>query len=337
MTARGSGAVPIADAHSDLLLELVHAPDPNPLRSRWLAPLERGGVALQVCAIYVEPRVPPPRALRDALRLALAFHGGVSGNGSRVVQVRTADDLDRLGDGRIGLLLALEGAGCLGMEPELIDVFDQLGVRMASLTWNSANAFAGGCGTGRGLRPLGAALVDRMVALGMIVDLAHASEPTFWDVLARVPEHPVLVSHAACRALYDHPRNLSDAQLRALRDAGGVIGVMPHPLVIDPERADLDRVVDHIDHAVEVAGIAHVGLGGDFLRQIARALDGQGVDTDGLPSDAAIEGLEGPEDYPALVAKLRTRGYGDAALRALTSGNLLRLLRRVLSGRRDAT
>lgn len=330
-----SSALGIADAHSDLLLELVDAEDrlgeANPLHSRWLPHLRAGEVAVQVCAIFVEPAGDAAKALRDALRLATAFRAAVVTNAEDVVALTSAVDLDRVGDGRVGLLLALEGADCLGEEPWLIDVFAQLGVRMVGLTWNGANAFAGGCSTTAGLTGPGERLVDRLVALGMVVDLAHASQATFWDVLARLPEHPVLVSHAACRRVYEHPRNLSDDQLRALRERDGVLGLMLHPLVLDPSRPDLDRVVEHLDHAVEVAGIECVGLGGDFLRQIMRAAGlPDGLDEDGLPHDAAIDGLGGPEDYPALVERLRERGYRDADLRALLRENVLRVLTRAL-------
>jgi membrane dipeptidase len=142
------------------------------------------------------------------------------------------------------------------------------------------------------------------------------------------------VSHAACRAVYDHPRNLSDEQLQALADHGGVLGVMQHPIAVDPNSPTIDRVIDHIDHAVEVMGSDKVGLGSDYTQQIVRAV-GWIPPPDSLlqPSllpDAAIEGLAGPQDYPNLVDGLRRRGYEDERLAAILGGNMLRVIRRSL-------
>ena len=324
----------VADAHSDLLQELTHAEhelrDPDPLRSRWLEPLARGNVALQVCAIYVDADLPPGDGLVEVLCQARSFRAGVAANADRVVDVATAADLDRLGGGRTGLLLALEGAAALDGRTWLIDVLADLGVRMASLTWNERNAFAAGCHHEEGLTPLGARLLERMLARGIVPDLAHASPRTFADVLALAPHGGVLASHAACRAVHDHPRNLTDAQLETLAARGGLLGAMPHPIVVDPARPTLERFLDHVDHAVAVMGVEHVALGGDFLRQIVRARGEADQVYDGMPADSAIEELAGPQDYPRLAAALSARGYGADDVRAIMGGNLLALLRRAL-------
>lgn len=323
----------VADAHSDLLLELVFAEhergEANPMRARWLPLLERGGVALQVCAVYVDPELPPAVGLREVLRQVRSFRRAVRDNRDRVAFVRTAADLDDLEHGRIGLLLALEGAAALQPDAWLIDVLADLGVRMASPTWNEQNAFAGGCLHRAGLTRLGERLVDRILGAGMAIDLAHASERTYWDVLERDCDGRVLVSHAACRTVHDHPRNVTDRQLAGLAERRGVFGVMPHPLVVDPARPTLARFIEHVEHAVAVMGIEHVALGGDFLRQIARAI-GDLEDPDGTPADAAIEGLEGPQDYPSFAGALRDRGWSEADITAVMGTNLLDLVAQAL-------
>jgi membrane dipeptidase len=206
---------------------------------------------------------------------------------------------------------------------------------MVGLTWNRRNAFADGLTEpqGGGLSRLGEQLVDRLVTLGAAIDLAHASPRTFDDVLERAPGAPVLVSHAMCRSVHDVERNLSDAQLRALAGRGGVVGMMLLPIVVgDPPT--IDRVLDHIDHATDVMGAEHVCLGGDFIRQMHRAT-GPGRPDPLLPPgelDRAVEGLAGPEDYPALVEALRSRGWAGDRLDGLLRGNLLRVLHRALPG-----
>jgi membrane dipeptidase len=221
------------------------------------------------------------------------------------------------------LLLAIEGASSFGEDLWPLERVAKLGVRVLGPTWNEQNAFADGCDHEGGLTALGRRLIDRAPRLGMVVDLAHASPRTIADVLDRVPDGAAFVSHASCRAIYDHRRNLSDAQLTAIAGRGGVVCLMPHPLVVDPSRPTIDRFIDHIDYAVSVVGVDRVGLGGDFLQQIARATgDGQRTQ-DGVAIDATLAGLEGPRDYPRLLDALRTRGYSSADVAAIAGGNLL--------------
>lgn len=323
----------IVDAHNDLLVELVHRrAEERPFERHWLPRLERGGVGLQVCPIYAADAAGPDEALREGLRSAAAFHRVLSEHPDRVVQVTRSAHLD---DERLRLMLSLEGVEPLGSDPDLLDVFWQLGVRMVGLTWNNRNAFADGLGVedDRGLSDLGRDLVDRLVGLGALLDLAHASPRTFDNVLECAPVGAtVLVSHAGCRGVHDHPRNLSDEQLQALAERGGVLGIMCLPITVGSAR--IEQVADHVDYAVDLLGIEHVGLGADFIRQVNRATGNEpiagGLLPAGMPPDAAIEGLEGPDGYPNLADELRRRGYEDERLHAILGGNLLRLLRRGL-------
>jgi membrane dipeptidase len=330
-----------ADAHVDLLLEVawrLECGERNPFREHWLTQLDAGDVRLQVCPIYVEGDLVPDGALRGGLRLAGAFHEAVRENADRVVQVRSAGDLD---DDRTRLVLAIEGAEPLGSSPELIEAFWALGVRMFGLTWARRNAFADGSGepSAGGLSAIGRDLVDRLAALGCAIDLAHASERTFEDVLDRTGEATALiVSHTCCRALNDITRNTSDDQLRAIASRDGVVGIMALPRAIDPGRPDLDRYVDHVEHALDVAGGDHVCVGGDFMAQLVRS----GCSTitpreaatlpPGLDIGLPVTGLEGPADYPALVGALRARGHDDETIAAVLHGNLVRFLRGALPG-----
>ena len=261
----------LADAHIDLLIELVaFRGEERPFAARWLPNLEAGGVQLQVCALLSDDEDLPESALRKALLGVAEFDRAVA-ESPGVVAVRSAADLDAaFAPGRVGLLLAIEGMEPLGYEPGLIDVFCSLGVRMASLTWNRRNPFADGTGEAPagGLSRIGRALVDRMAALPIAFDLAHASEGTFFEVLERTGDRPVLVSHALCRAVHDIPRNLSDEQLRALAERDGVVGLMPLPFVVHESEGTIARVIDHVDHLVQTIGVRHVCLGGDFARQI---------------------------------------------------------------------
>jgi membrane dipeptidase len=333
----------IADAHVDLLLELAWRrgrDEGNPFREHWLPQLRAGGVRLQICPIYVEGDLVPDGALRSALTLAAAFHDALRENGENVFQVAGRADLDEVEAGeRIGLMLAIEGTESLGSSPELIDAFWALGVRMVGLTWSRRNAFADGSGepSPGGLSTIGCELVDRLLALGAAIDLAHASEQTFADVLERASDGAaILVSHTCCRALRDTPRNLSDDQLRAIAGRDGLVGIMALATAVDPGQHDLERYLDHVEHAVSVAGAEHVCVGGDFMAQLTRSgavtITPRELATlpPGLDPGTPITGLAGPQDYPALAAGLARRGHDEETIAGLLHGNLLRFLRRAL-------
>ena len=325
----------IADAHNDLLLELVLAADePNPFRTRWLSQLRAGGVALQVCPVFVADL--PREAQREAaLAQVRAFERALAENADAVFHVASRDDLAEVGGERIGLVLSLEGVEALGSEAGAFDELWERGVRMVGLTWNYPNAFAGGIDTPHdGLTDAGRELVAALDGIGVVIDLAHASEPTFFEVLEHAPSAQLVVSHAGCRAVHDHPRNVSDEQLRALAERGGVLGVMALTLVVGRDEPTLERLLDHVDHACAVMGVEHVGLGADFVDQVIAAEIAAGKELAEATKEAmqvgggtlAIRELQGPADYPRFLAGLRERGYDGEALDAILHRNFLRVL-----------
>jgi len=331
----------IYDCHSDLLLEVTHREfqlgEANPFAAYWLPQLEAGGISLQVCAASAMGALVPDGALRDVLTQAVAFQHAVTANPERVIAVRTRRDLEQVTEGRrLGLMLSMEGAEALGRDPWQVDAWWELGLRMLALTWEYRNFFADGTGEpepGGGLSRLGRVLVRALADRGMIIDLAHASERTFWDVLECAPEAHLVVSHAACRAVEDMPRNLSDEQLRALAGRGGVFCVMGLPWAVGGD-GSFARIAEHIDHAVSVMDAGHVGLGADFFEQIGNLfpnpapLDGVFQwDVDDGPADGE---LRGPADYPQLLQVLRDTGWSNDAVHALSHGALLDLFRRAL-------
>ena len=327
----------IADAHVDILLELAHREhrlgETGVFARTWLPLLEAGGVGLQVCPVFVDLEYQPEGSLREALRQVTALQHAVRENGDRVLQVRSRADLDEVESGRIGLMLALEGVEPFGYEVATADLFWELGLRMAGLTWNRRNPFADGAADEGGLSGLGRRLLARLAELGVILDLAHASPRVFDECLASY-EGRLLVTHAGCRAVNETPRNLSDEQLGALAARDGVFGLMLHPLTIDPASPTIDRVIDHLDHAAAVVGQERICLGGDWTKRLHELMPApappDGLMPPGLAEGTTISGLSGPEEYPALVAALRERGWDGERLEGLLSRNLLRFLRESL-------
>lgn len=333
MSQRPDSRRQIADAHDDFLLELVHRrAEAAPFARYWLPEFRAGDVGLQVAAIYAGLEHLPESGLRRALEQLLAVRRIFRENPDDVFLVRTRSELARSGGSRIGIVLAMEGAEPFGYDPDMCELFWALGVRLFALTWNRRNAFADGLAepeTG-GLSRLGEQLVDRLRELGAIFDVTHASRRTFADVLERSGERPVIASHVGCRALIDTPRNLDDGQIAAIARRGGVVGIMAHPVAIDPTNPTLDRVVDHVLHAVAVGGADHVCIGADFIRQVT--LSGAVPRLTGalLPQGMALEDpivdYEGPADYPLLVERLAARGVDDDTLSRILWRNLLRVL-----------
>jgi membrane dipeptidase len=317
----------IVDAHTDVLLEVAVREGEKPslelvlqpglFERYWLPRLRAGDVGVQVCPLYGEGA-----HRSDARERTLAQHAEfrrvLADNAEHVCHLRTRSDLD---DPRLRLVLSLEGVEPLEGDPGAFDEWYERGVRTASLTWNHENEFAGGIATpAQGLTDRGRALVHRLHDLGVVIDLAHASEQTWRDVLEE--EIPFSVTHANCRALCDHPRNLADWQLEALAERGGVLGLMAIPFAVDPNAPTLSRWIDHFDHAVAVMGIEHAAIGADFVDQVDPNAQAK--------SRLALDDFKGPEDYPSLVTALRERGYDGRRLAAIVSENWLRILRAAL-------
>ncbi len=332
----GSVRLPMADCHDDLLMGVVHQQErghADPFGDFWLPQLRAGGVVLQVLPIYTEEQFLGEGALRRALRFVEAAWAMADRHAADVALVTTATEMRAaIESGRIAMVLAFEGMEPVGHEVDVIDTFWRLGVRMASLTWNRRTMLADGLGesaTGAGLSSLGVAAVERMEALGMIVDVSHLSDAGFEHV-ARVATRPFVASHSSCRAIHGHPRNLTDEMLRAIVASGGFACMNAYGGFVGDDDPDVASYVDHIEHAVAVVGAEHVGLGCDFVADIFVQLDpivgGILLEPDQL---GTIEGIERPADLAALGPLLVERlGQADAA--RVASGSLIEGLGRLL-------
>ena len=328
--------LPMADCHDDLLMGVVHQQErghPDPFGDFWLPQLRDGGVVLQVLPIYTEEQFIGEGALRRALRYVEAAWRISEQHADDVALVTTAAELDAaLASDRIALVLAFEGMEPVAHDVDLIDSFWRLGIRMASLTWNRRTLLADGLGesaTGAGLSSLGRAAIERMETLGMIVDVSHLADAGFEHV-AEVASRPFVASHSSCRAVHDHPRNLTDTMLRTIADSDGFACMNAYGGFVGDDGPDVADYVEHLAHAVEVIGAGRVGLGLDFVADIFRQLDpivgGVLLEPDQL---GTIEGLERPADLAALGPLLVER-FGETDARSVASDTLVDGMRRLL-------
>ena len=223
-----------------------------------------------------------------------------------------AADIERAhAEGQLAAILAVENSDALEKSPHVLPLLYRLGVRAMTLTHSTRSWAGDGCEVagGGGLTGFGRQLLAQMNSLGMVVDVSHLNEPGFWDVV-RAAQAPFMATHSCCRALCDHPRNLRDEQLCALAEKGGVVSITFVPDFIDAHSPTFGGLLDHIDHAVAVTGIDHVGLGSDF--------DGGGL----LLQDATC--------LPTIAVGLAARGYTEADVRKILGANQLRFLRQVI-------
>ena len=320
--------------------------------------VRKGGVDGAFFALYVPASLSEDEGYAYAYRLLDAVRKTVSLNADKAafafssVHAYANKDKDLF-----SVFLGLENGSPLGHSLERLGEFHEAGVRYVTLCHSRDNLICDSCashaGRWNGLSPFGRDVVAEMNRAGMLVDVSHASDRTFYDVL-ETSVKPVVATHSCCRALADHPRNMTDDMIRAMAAAGGVIQINFYPLFLedgfarilsesgimeygerieeefiqDPSdpvkrsawnavqdelsrlrRPSYVRIADHIDHVVDVAGIDHVGIGSDF---------------DGI--EVTPYGMEDISMMPGLFKELERRGYSEADLEKIASGNFFRVL-----------
>ena len=331
----------VVDAHNDLpvllLLRNRELGDQGLARywsEHWVPEARAGGVDVQMLPIYVAPEV-AEASLRSTL-LQLEALEREAAQTPEVALCRTGAEIDAaVADGRIALLVALEGTPGIGADVELFSVFHRLGVRLVSFThWSRALLAEGSAdeGTGSRLPAAGVRAVAELERLGILLDVSHLAAASVDHVLD-LATGVVVATHSCARALRDHHRNLSDEHLRGIAATGGVIGMNVLPTFVHETEPTLDRVVDHIEHMVQVAGIDHVGLGPDFLREYMDALYPQYDELrrfGGVDLKAIVPGLARERDLPNLTEVLVKRGWTEPDVRKVLGENWLRVFRALL-------
>lgn len=324
-----------ADCHNDLLIGCLHQRErgvADPFGDFWLEQLRAGGVVLQVLPVYIEEQHVGEGALRRSLMLLEEAYRIEQAYPADVAICTTGPQVDAAIDsGRIACVLALEGAEGVGRDLDVLATYYRVGVRMIAMTWNRRTMMADGIGerdTGGRLTNLGVDAVAEMERLGVVVDVSHLSEAGFWHV-AEVASRPFVASHSSCRALQDHPRNLTDDQLRAVRDADGFVALNAFgPFLAD--EPSVDSLVDHAEHAMAILGAERVALGMDFMydlmRQVDPILGGALVKINDIPFP---EGLRRPADIAGVSARLVER-LGVAAGAQIAGGTIRSHLTRLL-------
>ncbi|WP_246465733.1 dipeptidase [Novosphingobium jiangmenense] len=315
--------------------------------------LRAGNVGAQFWSVYVSADLPEPQAVQATLEQIDVMKRLIARHPAEMQFCTDTACVEKAWKSRkIASLIGMEGGHSIGGSLGVLRQMYSLGARYMTLTHFKNNAWADSATDAPahdGLTPFGIKVVKEMQRLGMLVDLAHVSEPTMRDVLA-LGGPPPIVSHSNARAINHHARNVSDDTLKAIGAAGGIVMVNFYPPYVveaarqwsaardaevarakalnrgDPDaekaavaawdkakpmpRGSIKDVADHIDHIAKLIGADHVGLGGDL---------------DGV--EATVQGMEDVSTYPVLFAELKQRGWTQANLAKLSSGNMLRVMK----------
>lgn len=242
---------------------------------------------------------------------------------NNAIFIKKPEDLEKADkEGKVGVIFHIEGIGGFDTEFHLLNFLYRLGLRSFGITWSDLNIFGSGSSFDpstpidtRGITGEGRELILEANKLGVIVDVSHLSDKSFWDVL-NISKKPVIASHSSCRAISPVSRNLTDEMIKALADSGGVMGINFGNMFLreDCGRSDdtpFTKIIDHVDHVKNLVGPNHVAFGSDF--------DGTGV-------PAEVKDVTG---FNKLVAEMEERGYTDEDINKICHGNFVRIFKKV--------
>ena len=298
----------------------------NPKLKCDLVKMNKGGVDGVFLIVYVAQKQRTAEGYKQAYDEAMVKFNAIHRLAEQMYPGRCQlatkpDEVERIAkSGKRVIMIGIENGYPIGKDLSNVENFYKLGARYITLSHNGHNDICDSASPRaelgdseaehKGLSEFGKKVVAEMNRLGIMADVSHISVESFWDLI-EVSKAPIIASHSGCRALTDHPRNLYDEQLKALAKKGGVIQIVAYKGFIKDSsgRADVKTYVDHIDHAVKVAGIEHVGIGSDF--------DGGG----GVP------GFNDHSEALNVTVELLRRGYSEKDIRKIWGGNFLRVWR----------
>ena len=324
----------VLDSHCDTPSQMMRGLDIGIAGDRSqvdLPKLKAGGVDASFFALYTSADLSEDEAATKVLEMLARVYDALDVYSEQAALALTPEDaLRNKGKGLVSIFLGMENGSPIHKSLPLLRQFYRMGVRYMTLTHNGDNEIADSAAQGtrwHGLSPFGREVVYEMNRLGMIVDVAHVSDETFYDVI-KCSKAPIVSTHSCCRALASHRRNMTDDMIRTLADHGGVIQINFYPVFLSDlyasfyevkgekasPRPGVSDVVNHIDHAVKVGGIEHVGIGTDF---------------DGI--EVTPKGLEDVSKLPKVFDQLKRKGYSEDQIELIAGKNFLRAFNDVIS------
>lgn len=277
---------------------------------------------------------------REALDVALegirSFDAWIDANPAQVLKATSVADLDRAErEGKIAVFYLIQNSTPFGKDLDMVDTFYGLGLRSVQITYNYQNWAGAGCKerTDAGVSEFGLQLIEKLNDTNMLIDCSHANMPTMADTI-RASSTPVIVSHTGCMAVHENIRNTTDENLRLLADNGGVVGIdQIRPHITTLKDGALQHYLDHIEHAVNVCGVDHVGIGSDRDHRyidltpeyLAELRSEQGANLNEADLPWFMPELNGPRRMETIWDGLKGRGHADGELEQIMGANVRRV------------
>lgn len=323
---------------------LVYTEDYLPrLETATLDAIQNSGMTY---AFYDVSVTPNGRSFHDCMRNLALWNESVARHRDKVIRADCAADIRTAKvAGKHAMIFLFQDAAPLDRDLSRIDLFHSLGVRIIQLTHNGRNQVGDGYleRSDGGLSRFGTQAIERMNQLRILIDLSHCGEQTTFDAI-RSSQRPCAFTHAGCRALLETGRNKTDAQIRALADRGGVMGIFNMSCwLTSREKASLNILVEHIAHAVRVGGVDHVGFGSDgpmggiqrVEDELANHIQFYQATTQhpvypGRPQHIRVTELNEPQRLLVLADSLARKGFKSSSIEKIIGGNFFRLFREVV-------
>lgn len=321
----------IFDGHGDIWNDVVKkrsSGETHVIQTHHLDKFIKGQITSGIFVVWIDtpPDNKPEKRFKEIVD---AMHAELNENTDHLYVVRKMEDFEHAESlGKFPIVLGIEGLdGLSGLEA--LETLYNDGFRHASLTWNTANAFATGVkgNPNEGLTEVGIETIHWMESKGMLIDVSHLNEKSFWDVV-KYAKKPFIASHSNARKLCDVPRNLTDEQILAIKNAEGLIGLNAFREFINTSESKqtLSSFVDHIVYIVNLAGIDHVGLGFDFVDY----LDEDAMGTFATGGLEYTKDLENCTKAQGIVEELSFRGFSMEDINKICYDNFMRVLSTVI-------
>lgn len=325
--------------------------DPNqPLTDAHVKDVRDSGLTAVLVTLGPVGTLPPDTAFRKLVRGMLDMDREIARHPDAFASIRTAADITAAKQAkRTGWIYGVQDGVAFETDLDLLEDLHQLGLRVVQPTYNRRNLLGDGCmeSANAGLSRAGVEAIERLNALGMLIDLSHCGRQTSADAI-RLSRQPVAFTHTGCAALVDHPRHRTDAELRAVADKGGVSGVFVMPYLAGGKQPTAEDVIRHLEHMINVAGEDHVSIGTDgtvspavidqkykdAFAESTRSRKEAGIAAPGETEDGYLfaNDLNTPRRFETLGQRLADKGHSATRIEKILGRNLLRVFSEVWRG-----